>query len=79
MYNAPVELRFTYQLAKVRVVLTGTGNMEERTVQVKGYTKGTINNGNVTGSDEGWITMHQESYNDGTACYEADVVSGGFV
>lgn len=76
-YNTPFSLSFKHQqLAKIRVELTGTADMEEGTVQVKGYTKGTISNGSVTGSDEGWITMQRISYSDGTVGYEANVISG---
>lgn len=75
-FNKSVSLTFSHALAKVRVLLTGTANMQEGTVQVKGYTQGTMNNGDVTGSNEGWITMHPASYNDGTVCYEANIIPG---
>lgn len=76
--NSPLNLKFTHQLAKIRVELTGTADMEEGTVQVKGYTKGTISNGDVTGNveDTGWITMQRISYSDGTVGYEANVIPG---
>lgn len=75
-YNTPLSLSFTHKLAKIRVTLAGTADMEEGTVKVKGYTQGTITNGNVAGSDEGWITMQRISYSDGTKGYEANVIPG---
>lgn len=75
-YNNPVNLEFKHQLAKIRVLLTGTADMQGGTVQVKGYTMGTINNGLLTGYDDGWITMKKCSYSDGNICYEANVIPG---
>lgn len=75
-YKTPVALNFTHQLAKVRVFLTGTYNMQGCIVQVKGYTTGTINNGAITGNNDGWITMKKCAYTDGTECYEANVIPG---
>lgn len=75
-YKSDVNLDFKHQLAKIRVLLTGTADMQGGTVQVKGYTTGTISNGYVRGSDEGWITMKKCSYSDGNVCYEANVIPG---
>lgn len=73
-YKSNVNLDFKHQLAKIRVLLTGTADMQDGTVQVKGYTTGTISNGDVTGNNEGWITMKKCSYDDGHVCYEANVI-----
>lgn len=75
-YQDEVTLSFTHQLAKVRVELTGTADIRDWTIQMKGYTTCINNQGIVTGSDEGWITMFPTAYNDGTVCYEANAVPG---
>lgn len=75
-YNTSTSLSFSHKLAKVRVVLKGTADMDGGTIQVKGYTQGTINRGDVEGSSEEWITMQHISYNDGAVYYEANVIPG---
>ena len=69
----PVSLGFKHQLAKVRVVLSGTQAGEVEKVEVHNYTSCThVSGGNVVGSTEGWITMHRVD----AATYEANVVPG---
>lgn len=69
----PVPLTFTHQLAKVRVVLSGTQSGEVEKVEVHNYTSFThTSGGNVVGNTEGWITMHQVN----ATTYEANVVPG---
>ena len=66
-----VNLTFTHQLAKVRVVLSGTQAGQVETVEVHGYTSCTHTQGSsVTGVSEGWITMRQVD----ATTYEANVV-----
>ena len=72
-HNTPVNLQFEHQLAKVRVVLSGTQAGEVEKVEVHNYTSCThVSGGNVVGSTEGWITMHRVD----AATYEANVVPG---
>lgn len=72
----PVNLTFTHQLAKVRIVAQGTGASKLTTVKLKSYTSCTATQGTVSnGSSEGWITMMQTTYS-GTKCWEANVVPG---
>lgn len=69
----PVSLGFKHQLAKVRVVLSGTQAGEVEKVEVHNYTSCThVSGGNVVGSTKGWITMHRVD----AATYEANVVPG---
>lgn len=69
----PVSLGFKHQLAKVRVVLSGTQAGEVEKVEVHNYTSCThVSGGNVVGSTEGWITMHRVD----AATYETNVVPG---
>ena len=72
-YDTPVSLQFKHQLAKVRVVLSGTQAGEVEKVEVHNYTSCThVSGGNVVGSTEGWITMHRVD----AATYETNVVPG---
>ena len=72
-YDTQVSLQFKHQLAKVRVVLSGTQAGEVEKVEVHNYTSCThVSGGNVVGSTEGWITMHRVD----AATYEANVVPG---
>lgn len=73
-FNQTVTLNFSHDLAKVRVLLTGTYDMTGGTVQVWGSKTATIENDELKGSNEGWITMHREVYDDGTVCYEANII-----
>ena len=72
-HQSPVTLKFTHQLAKVRVVLSGTQSGEVEKVEVHNYTSFThTSGGNVVGNTEDWITMHQVN----ATTYEANVVPG---
>ena len=72
-YNSSVSLEFKHQLAKVRVVISGTQSGEVEKVEVHNYTSFThTSGGNIVGNTEGWITMHQVD----AATYEANVVPG---
>ena len=60
-YKSPVSLEFKHQMAKVSYTLqAGDGITEDDlkgvTVQIAGYTKASFSKGNVTGTDDGWIT-----------------------
>ena len=55
--NKNIELKFHHQLAKVRVKLDGGKATAVTGVQVKGYTACTMTEGEVSGSNEGYITM----------------------
>ena len=73
----PVPLTFTHQLAKVRVVLSGTQAEKVTGVEVFGSTTSTHNEGSPTaGTTQGWLKMKSTTYTDGTKCWEANVVPG---
>ena len=77
-YEQSVTLNFTHKLAKVRVVLNGTQAWQVESVEIYGITacnhlRGSLN---YEASNTGWIKMKQQTYADGTVCYEANVVPG---
>lgn len=72
-YDQAVTLDFKHQLAKIRVVLSGTQSEEVEKVEVHNYASCThTQGGSVTGGNEGWITMRQVD----ATTYEANVVPG---
>lgn len=74
--GAAVPLGFKHQLAKVRVKLEGDKADDVEDIKIYSYTKCThILGDNLTGSEEGWITMKKADYN-GLECWEANVVPG---
>ena len=76
-HQSPVTLKFTHQLAKVRVVLNGTQAGQVESVEVYGCTTCTNNEGApVAGDTQGWLKMKHTTYTDGTECWEANVVPG---
>ena len=76
-YQSGVNLTFTHQLAKVRVVLEGEKASDVQKVEIYSYTTCTNSQGTVSteGASQNWITMHQATYN-GTKYWEANVVPG---
>ncbi len=75
-YNAAVTLDFTHSLAKVRVIPSGSDAGKVTGIMIKTYTSCTHTNGaEIKGSNEGWITMKESTY-DNTKCWEANVVPG---
>lgn len=75
----PIELPFSHQLAKVRVVLKGSGKDEVKEVKVYTYPacKFTPNNATtkVTGSgNPEYIPMKKTTYDNGVTYWEANVV-----
>ena len=75
-YNNEITLGFKHQLAKVRVVLSGTQASLAQSVEVYGYTTCTNNEGTpIAGSTQGWLKMKKQTYGN-TACWEANVVPG---
>lgn len=70
-----IQLSFAHQLAKIRVKLDGEKAASVTSVSVKSHTGCTVSNGDVTGSDEGFIPMHKAIYGDNTY-WEANVVPG---
>ena len=60
-YANPVSLSFSHQLAKVCVELTGEAATKVTSIGVKGYTKCTVNNGQVSssGTEIGYILMRR--------------------
>lgn len=75
----PIELPFSHQLAKVRVVLEGSGKDEVKEVKVYTYPacKFTPNNATtkVTGSgNPEYIPMKKTTYDNGVTYWEANVV-----
>ena len=78
-YDQPVTLSFTHQLAKVRVVLSGTQASQVNAVEVYGITACAHLRGmtvSYDASNTGWIKTKQQTYADGTECWEANVVPG---
>ena len=74
-YDNEITLGFKHQLAKVRVVLSGTQASLAQSVEVYGYTTCTNDEGVPTaGSTQGWLKMKHTTYADGTECWEANVV-----
>ena len=73
-YNQSINLDFKHQLAKVRVVLSGTQAFDVTKVEVYNYTQCTHTQGTVSAqdSDKGWIAMRQVD----ATTYEANVVPG---
>ena len=77
-YNNVIALGFKHQLAKVRVVLSGTQATLAQSVEVYGYTTCTNNEGVpvIDNARQGWLKMKHTTYTDGTECWEANVVPG---
>ena len=76
-YDNEITLGFKHQLAKVRVVLSGTQASLAQSVEVYGYTTCTNNEGVPTAGDtQDWLKMKNITYADGTECWEANVVPG---
>ena len=77
-YNNEITLGFKHQLAKVRVVLSGTQASLAQSVEVYGYTTCTNNEGVpvIDNAQQGWLKMQHTTYTDGTECWEANVVPG---
>ena len=74
-YDNKITLSFKHQLAKVRVVLSGTHASLAQSVEVYGCTTCTNNEGApVAGDTQGWLKMKHTTYTDGTECWEANVV-----
>ena len=76
-YNNEITLGFKHQLAKVRVVLSGTQAALAQSVEVYGYTTCANNEGApvTDGSTKDWIKMKKQTYGN-TECWEANVVPG---
>lgn len=76
-YDNEIALDFKHQLAKVRVVLSGTQASLAQSVEVYGYTTCTNNEGApvTDGRTKGWLKMKKQTYGN-TACWEANVVPG---
>ena len=77
-YNNEITLGFKHQLAKVRVVLSGTQASLAQSVEVYGYTTCTNKEGTpvIDGAQPDWLKMKHTTYADGTECWEANVVPG---
>ena len=77
-YNNEITLGFKHQLAKVRVVLSGTQAALAQSVEVYGYTTCTNNEGApvTDNAQPDWLKMKNTTYADGTECWEANVVPG---
>ena len=78
-YTDSINLGFEHQLAKVRVELNGSQADQVTDVELYSYTDCSIDMGIVaSGSNQDWIKMKKQSFNDGT-CWEANVVPGTIV
>lgn len=76
-FDKTVTLGFTHQLAKVRVLLDGTQAAQAKNVEVMGCTSCTHTQGAVTAGDtKDWLKMKHTIYDNGTECWEANVVPG---
>ena len=75
-YDTPVSLQFEHQLAKVRVVTTGTADVDK--IEIVGMPTGcSIQQGEIIGaSGYDWLPMRRTTYQDGTEYWEANVVPG---
>ena len=76
-YNNEISLGFKHQLAKVRVVLSGTQASLVQSVEIYGYTTCTNSEGApvTDGSTKDWLKMKKQTYGN-TECWEANVVPG---
>lgn len=76
-FDSPVLLKFTHQLAKIRVKVEGEKAMDVENVNIESYTSCTNTNGTVTGNETstGLIAMYQVDEN----TYEANVVPGRII
>lgn len=76
-YNAPANLTFKHQLAKVRVVLTGSNTDKVQAVSVYSYPTATRDGqGRLTHyGDPAYYPMHKATYN-GNDYWEANMVPG---
>ena len=75
-YDNEINLGFKHQLAKVRVVLSGTQAALAQSVEVYGYTSCTNNEGVPTaGSTQSWLKMKKQTYGN-TECWEANITPG---
>ena len=74
-YDNEITLNFKHQLAKVRVVLSGTQAALAQSVEVYGYTTCTNNEGApvTDNAQQGWLKMKKQTYGN-TECWEANVV-----
>lgn len=76
-FNETVDLVFTHQLAKVRVMTKGTYDTSASTITLTASTECTVNEGTISAtSDNGTITMYQTSYYGIGTCWEASVPGG---
>ena len=76
-YQSPVTLQFKHQLAKVRVVTKGTADVGK--IEIVGMPTGcNIQQGEIIGALVGSsrLPMRRTTYQDGTECWEANVVPG---
>lgn len=67
-------LIFKHQLAKVRIVLSGANSSKVKSVQIESYIQCTNERGTVEGKSVGIIDMCETTLQDGTVCWEANVV-----
>lgn len=76
-YDNKITLSFKHQLAKVRVVLSGTQASQVNAVEVYGITACNHLRGSLdyNASNTGWIKMKKQTYGN-TECWEANVVPG---
>ena len=77
-FNEQVSLDFSHALAKVRVVKRGSQMNQVDKVQVYGYTSCSYDKGTVSAGSAGqdWLKMKESTYQDGTKCWEVNVVPG---
>ena len=77
--STPINLNFTHQLAKVRVLLDGTKATEVASVTVRSYPQ-SVNNQGTLGSSIGtplYVPMLKTTY-EGKPCWEATLRPGSF-
>ena len=77
-YNNEITLGFKHQLAKVRVVLSGTQAGQVESVGIYGITACNNLGGSLDyeASNTGWIKMKKQTFANDTECWEANVVPG---
>lgn len=79
-YKNGADLTFTHQLAKVRVVLTGTKASEVADVKIRSHPTADINQGTLSNisSTAAYYPMFKATYGS-TTCWEANMIPGTLV
>lgn len=79
-YENAVSLTFTHQLAKVRVVLTGTKASKVADVKIRSHQNASISQGTLSNSNSpaAYYPMFKTTYGN-TTCWEANMIPGTLI